>query len=96
MDLDFVAKGNSLTADNVYGNTVNIEHVLVQDTGFLSLFNTSNGEASWNLVEWVYNDGEVEYVVTDNTKLRTITLVTDQAVIDEFYTWFTANTTKLS
>lgn len=96
LDLDFLAKGNSLTADNVYGNTVNIEHVLVQGNGFLSLFNTSNGEASWNLKEWVYNDGEVEYVVTDNTKLRTIILATDQAVIDEFYTWFTANTTKLS
>lgn len=96
MDLDFVAKGNSLTADNVYGNTVNIEHVLVQDTGFLSLFNTSNGEASWNLAEWVYNDGEVEYVVTDNTKLRTIIVETDQTISEEFYTWFTANTTKLS
>lgn len=94
LDLDFVAKGNSLTADNVYGNTVNIEHVLVQDTGFLSLFNTSNGEASWNLVEWVYNDGEVEYVVTDNTKLRTIIVETDQVVTDEFYSWFSTNTTK--
>ena len=96
LDLDFVAKGNSLTADNVYGNTVNIEHVLVQGTGFLSLFNTSNGEASWNLVEWVYNDSEEEYVVTDNTKLRTIIVETDQTVSEEFYTWFTANTTKLS
>lgn len=96
LDLDFVAKGNSLTADNVYGNTVNIEHVLVQGSGFLSLFNTSNGEASWNLVEWVYNDSEEEYVVSDNTKLRTIIVETDQTIIEEFYTWFTANTTKLS
>lgn len=44
---------------------------------------------------WQYNDGQTgeTYPVTDTTKLRTITIETDQQVSQEFKTWFDTNTT---
>lgn len=65
-------------------------------SGSLTQFKmTECGETSG----WVYhdyNDGDIwfAYTTTDTTKLRTIIVETDQTVADDFYTWFTANTTK--
>ena len=38
------------------------------------------------------NESSGNLTATDNTKLRTIIIETDQTVADDFYTWFTANT----
>lgn len=100
MDLDFVAKGNSLTANNVYGSQIDIMHVVVQGTGYLLLY-TIEDFIEWDLYTWQYQHEVTEedwitYTADDTTKLRTIIVETDQTISEEFYTWFTANTTKLS
>lgn len=100
LDLDFIAKGNSLTAVNVYGSQIDIEHIVVQDTGYLLLY-TVDDYIEWDLYTWQYQHEVTEedwitYTADDTTKLRTIIVETDQTVSEEFYIWFTANTTKLS
>lgn len=100
LDLDFVAKGNSLTAVNVYGSQIDIEHIAVQDTGYLLLY-TVEDFIEWDLYTWQYQHEVTEadwitYTADDTTKLRTIIVENNQNVDDQFYTWFTANTTKLS
>ena len=96
-------KAHYLTAENVYAtDTYNAIRLSVTVTwgGSVAFRQTENttdypvtGYAG-NLKHWqsVLNEESGNLTATDNTKLRTIIIETDQTVTDNFYTWFTANT----
>lgn len=99
----FNYKAHYLTAENVYAmdtyDTVRLG-VEVRFGGTVTLrpVNTVDVPVTFykgNTKQWqsVPNDSSGNLTATDNTKLRTIIVETDQTVADDFYTWFTANTT---
>lgn len=103
VDAELIGLMNTLTANNAYGGTVTFEAMHLEEirTGveLLDIYG-ANGEHISS--DWSYSyydevrEEDVTYTATDTTKLRTIIIETDQTVGDVFYTWFTANTTKLS
>lgn len=101
MEQNITGKMNTLTANNTYGaqKAFAIMYVAYLDdpTNPITTMQILD-ETADNFViytgGWEYNDGETgeTYPVTDTTKLRTITIETDQQVSQEFKTWFDANT----
>lgn len=94
-------KAHYLTAENVYAtNTYNA--IQLSTTVTWSGTVTFRAETEHPKTGYVGNanrwqsspDDSSNFHSTDNTKLRTIIIETDQTVADNFYTWFTANTTK--
>lgn len=99
IESDFVAKGNSLTADNVYGSQIDIGGVTVLDNGYFVLYGTNDDTIEWDVHQWQYvhrisEDDTATYTATNNIKLRTVIITTNQTVTEDFYNWFNSNTTK--
>ena len=95
-------KVHYLTAENVYAtdtyDTVRLS-VNVRFGGSIMLreANTTDFPVTGytgNTKQWKssLNESSGNLTATDNTKLRTIIVETDQTVADDFHTWFTSNT----
>lgn len=98
MEQNITGKMNTLTANNTYGTMKTFIAIGVNHTGTgVSAVNILD-EAQENALiydgDWQYLNSDVgeNLTTTDTTKLRTITIETDQQVSQEFKTWFTANT----
>lgn len=93
---------NTLTANDVYGSSKNIDTIAaykssMAEIGILSIYNDALGYAITFSDNWKYTDEDGnEFTATDTQKLRTITIGSSQTVSNDFYEWFTTNTTKLS
>lgn len=95
-------KAHYLTAENVYAtDTYDTVRLAVSVTwGGTIMFSPANSTDfpvtgyTGNTKQWKssLNESSGNLTATDNTKLRTIIIETDQTVADDFYTWFTANT----
>lgn len=105
IEQNITGKMNTLTGNNTYGaqKAFAIMYVAYLDdpTNPITTMQILD-ETADNFViytgGWQYNDEETgeTYPVTDTTKLRTITIETDQQVSQEFKTWFDNNTTSVS
>lgn len=95
-------KVHYLTAENVYAtgtyDTVQLS-VNARFGGSIMLREANSTDFpvtgyKGNTKQWIssLNESQSNLTATDNTKLRTIIVETDQTVADNFYTWFTANT----
>lgn len=87
----FSCKSYSLTANNVYGDLVNYSRIIVDETS-VSLFPSDDDSPSllFDVDDntWKYDVfGAGPYTATDDNKLRTIIVETDQQVSQEFYNW---------
>ena len=93
---------NTLTADDVYGSSKIIDNIAayrssMAELGTLAIYNDNLGYAVTFSDDWKYTDEDGnEFTATDNQKLRTIIIGSSQTVSNDFYEWFTTNTTKLS
>ena len=95
-------KVHYLTAENVYA-TDTFNAILLSTTatwGGTITCSRAENITEYPVTRYVGNskrwqsspDDSSNFFATDNTKLRTIIVETDQTVADDFYTWFTANT----
>ena len=89
--MSFACKSYSLTANNVYGDLVDYSRIIVDETN-VSLYPEENDRPSllFDIDDntWKYDIfGAGPYTATDDNKLRTIILETDQQVSQEFYNW---------
>lgn len=93
---------NTLTADDVYGSSKIIDNIAayrssMAELGTLAIYNDNLGYAVTFSDDWKYMDEDGnEFTATDSQKLRTIIIGSSQTVSNDFYEWFTTNTTKLS
>lgn len=93
---------NTLTADDVYGSSKNTDNIAayrstLAELGTLAIYNDALGYSITYGDGWKYTDEDGnEFTATDSQKLRTIIIGSSQSVSNDFYEWFTANTTKLS
>lgn len=88
--ISFACKSYSLTANNVYGGLVDYSIIYVDET-FVGLYPSDNDRPSLSFSsddnKWTYDVVGVGYTATDDNKLRTIIVETDQQVSPEFYNW---------
>lgn len=80
--VDITGKMYTLTADNTYGGLTAFNYISVSYNQ-VAIGNDGNTITCNDYAEWLYN----EFTATDTSKLRTITLETDQQVSQEFYDW---------
>lgn len=101
IEQNITGKMNTLTGNNTYGaqKAFAIMYVAYLDdptnpTTTMQILDETADNFVIYTGGWQYNDGETgeTYPVTDTTKLRTITIETDQQVSQEFKTWFNSNT----
>lgn len=90
--IPFACKSYSLTANNVYGDLVDYSVIVVDDVA-VGLYPSSENDRPSLLFDvddstWKYDAfGAGPYTATDDNKLRTIIVETDQTVSAEFYNW---------
>lgn len=102
INANITATINTLTANDVYGSSKTIDNIAayrssMAEIGILSIYNDNSGYAVTFSDGWEYTDEDGNnFTATDSQKLRTIIIGSSQAVNNDFYEWFTANTTKLS
>lgn len=106
-DENIVGKCNTLTDNNTYGGQVEFNNIYAysDDVNYnLGIIIGDVKEINYTTIgdyRWTYKivgedtSTSIEYHATDTTKLRTITIETDQQVSQEFKTWFDANTTAV-
>lgn len=104
-DENIVGKCNTLTDNNTYGEMVEFNNIYANsdDVNYeLGIIIDDVKEIRYSTTRdyrWFYyiagedTSSSFEYHATDTTKLRTITIETDQQVSQEFKTWFDNNTT---
>ena len=80
--VDIAGKMNTLTADNTYGGKTDFNYISVSYNQ-VSIGTDENTITCDDHAEWLYN----EFTATDTSKLRIITIETDQQVSQEFYDW---------
>lgn len=80
--VDITGKMYTLTADNTYGGETAFNYISVSYNQ-VSIGNDENTITCDDYAQWLYN----EFTASDTSKLRTITLETDQQVSQEFYDW---------
>lgn len=102
INANITATINTLTANDVYGSSKTIDNIAayrstLAELGTLAIYNDALGYSITYGDSWKYTDEDGnEFTATDSQKLRTIIIGSSQAVNNDFYEWFTANTTKLS
>lgn len=102
INANITATINTLTANDVYGSSKTIDNIAAYrsnqaEIGTLAIYNDNLGYAVTFSDDWKYTDEDGnEFTATDSQKLRTIIIGSSQSVSNDFYEWFTTNTTKLS
>lgn len=88
----------SLTDDNTYGALVEFNQISAASGNYLAIENidAENLLIDYDNVYWQFHNANEVYTATDTTKLRTITIETDQQVSQEFKTWFDNNTSSVA